>query len=116
MPRGTASTSSRLEPVSETHRRLGAVRDAIKTVQPRQVVCRRVVHQAAIFRPHKQALPKVEIGAAAVDESSARLCACSREIPRIEYQAADAGEHKGRPMFLRESQNIIGRDLMRICL
>src|ERR1043166_2911737 len=101
------------EPVSKSHRRFGAMGDAVQTVQRRRVECRRVIDQATIFGAHKDMLAEIEIRAGAVHECGAGLCACSWNVIGIKHQSPDACQCERRPTFQREPQHISGGRFMR---
>src|SRR5271165_5116003 len=86
------------------------MRDAIRSVQNRQIVGGRVVDEAPVFGAHEYVTRYVEIGAAAVNERSTRLGIDSLEVLRIEYQGPGACRYErceslqGHPKHVRRGR------------
>src|SRR5258708_36411674 len=105
-----------LPTVSEAHRGLGAMGNAMRAAERGEIIRRRVVHEAAIFGAHENVLREVEIGATAIDERGARLGVDAHEILRIKNQTAGSREYERRELMHRHTKHIRGRDFMGIAL
>jgi hypothetical protein len=104
----------RSEAIPESNRRLRSVCDAICSLQRRDIETRRVVHETSILGAKNNMVRELYVRASTVKKGGAGLRIDSRPILRIEYQAGGPRQQKGTLASSLESEDVSGRDLMRV--